>query len=125
MDKDIRDALNRSTYEVGKHILQFDCEHAVFPVGGDGSVCYCDTDYRAELMAEVLNEFKRIKALELQVSHLTMKLVAADRVMRTVDSLIQRNLMSARSQTGDARLDYGEPFKYEYDKDEDNDKAGT
>jgi len=51
-----------------------------------------------------------------EINHLKMKLIAADKVMLQLDDLIHRNKLNARSKVADARLDYGTPFEYEYNK---------
>lgn len=44
----------------------------------------------------------------------TMKLRAADKIVRVIDDMVQRKLIDERSALADARLDYGEPFTYDY-----------
>jgi len=62
LDK-MREVIEKTTYEVGKHTLQFQLSHAVFPKGGQSSLCYCDTEYRAQLIADLFNEVKEMKKL--------------------------------------------------------------
>ncbi len=45
---------------------------------------------------------------------LVIKLRAADKMAMVVDDYVDRKVIDARSAIADARLDYGEPFKYEH-----------
>jgi len=42
---------------VGKPDLQFECKWAVYPKGGESSICYCTDKKRAELVAKALKAF--------------------------------------------------------------------
>jgi len=44
-------------YEAAKRDLQFHCEWAVYPVGGESSICYCTDKIRAEFIAKALEAF--------------------------------------------------------------------
>ena len=44
-------------YEVAKHDLQFQCDHAVYRDGEDSSICYCTDEKRAELIAKALEAY--------------------------------------------------------------------
>jgi len=41
---------------------------------------------------------------------------AADKMAKAIDEAIKRGYIDARCAIADARLDYGEPFKYEFSK---------
>jgi hypothetical protein len=47
----------RRRYVPRKHALQFRCEWAVYPVGGDSSVCYVTDKMRARLVSLALTRF--------------------------------------------------------------------
>lgn len=55
------------------------------------------------------------KQLKTEISNLKFKLKGADKVMEQVDDAALYNRLSARSGIADARLNYGRPFKYEFD----------
>ena len=52
--------------------------------------------------------------LLLELTQLELKLISADILAMTTDVLIKRGVLGSRSLVADARLDYGEPWKYEY-----------
>lgn len=49
-----------------------------------------------------------------EIQGLLLRLRDADILAMTVDVLVQRGALDPRSLIGDARLIYGEPWKYEY-----------
>jgi len=51
---------------------------------------------------------------ELEVSQLRIKLRAADAMARVADDWVERGIINSRSALADARLDYGDPYTYEY-----------
>lgn len=51
----------------------------------------------------------------LRTLELMEKLVAADKVMRAIDKAVEGGNLDARIAITDLRLNYGEPFKYEFD----------
>ncbi len=54
------------------------------------------------------------KELRNEVQELSLRLQYADILAMTVDVLVQRGALDPRSLIGDARLIYGEPWKYKY-----------
>ncbi len=55
--------------------------------------------------------------LQREVFRLRIALRNADAMARAVDKLVERGALDARSLVADARLDYGEPWKYEFSGD--------
>jgi len=55
---------------------------------------------------------------ELKEAFVTMhqKLKAADAVMKNIDDQVIANRLNSRSGISDARLAYGDPMNYEFDK---------
>jgi len=51
---------------------------------------------------------------EGKLFEMKLKLEAADQVMMRIDDCVQRGILDARSRIADARLLYGDPFKYEF-----------
>ena len=45
-------------FEAAPSGVQFDCTHAVYPCGGQSSICYTTDERRARLVAEALNDFQ-------------------------------------------------------------------
>lgn len=59
----------------------------------------------------------RAEVPEIRELHVAqIKLRAADGMAKAIDTLVERGILDARSLAADARLDYGDPFKYEYAK---------
>jgi len=53
-----------------------------------------------------------------ELAGLELKLIDADFLAMTTDIAVKRGVIDARSRIADARLNYGEPWKYEYAKKE-------
>jgi hypothetical protein len=45
-------------FDIGKPIIKFTCDWAVYPVRSDSSMCYTTSKERAELIADALNKYK-------------------------------------------------------------------
>jgi len=55
-----------------------------------------------------------IEFLLSELSQLELKLIDADILALTTDIAVQKGVIGSRSLIADARLDYGEPWKYEH-----------
>ena len=47
--------------EFTKSMLNFHCEWAVYPKGGDSSICYCTDKFRASMIATALTSWWKSK----------------------------------------------------------------
>ena len=65
----------------------------------------------AEHMQKSFN--KGHEAGERRVAELELKMRAADALVRVIDRQTEIGLLGSRTSIADARLDYGQPFKYE------------
>lgn len=54
--------------------------------------------------------------MSADVTEMRLKLRDADAVMKLIDEWIVKGLLDPRSAIADARLDYGQPFEYEFTK---------
>ena len=70
-------------------------------------LCACSTDF-------LMKQLQRSTPQELEVSQLRIKLRAADAMARVADDWVERGIINSRSALADARLDYGDPYTYEY-----------
>lgn len=50
--------MSETHYEVGEHILQFECKHAVFHKKGETSLCYTSSEEMGKFIAASLDWFK-------------------------------------------------------------------
>jgi len=55
-----------------------------------------------------------LAASAAEAERLRTKLVAADILAATIDQQVQRKTLGSRSAISDARLQYGEPWQYEF-----------
>lgn len=60
------------------------------------------------------SSFAKPEPPRLNEHRMAIALRAADKMARICDDMIQRGSIDARSALADARLDYGQPFKYEW-----------
>lgn len=60
------------------------------------------------------NDNEEIQFLLLQLASLELKLKSADVMAMTIDLAIQKGKLDSRSLIGDARLEYGNPWEYEF-----------
>ncbi len=56
--------------------------------------------------------------IENENARMRLVLRAADKMARVIDDWVKRGLIDARSAAADARLNYGDPFTYEWSKPE-------
>jgi hypothetical protein len=47
---------------------QFECTHAIYPTGGQASICYVTSEQRARLIVAALNHFKESGKLDEWIS---------------------------------------------------------
>jgi hypothetical protein len=60
----------------------------------------------------IVEEAMAGKSKREDVLHMVSQLNAADALARAVDEAVSGGFIGSRSKIADARLDYGEPFKY-------------
>jgi len=58
---------------------QFECTHAIYPTGGQASICYVTSEQRARLIVAALNHFKESGKLDEWISSENTKLSDAPR----------------------------------------------
>jgi len=49
--------MKKYKYAPAKHLLQFQCPWAVYPIGGTSSLCYATNKFYARLISLSLNRF--------------------------------------------------------------------
>ena len=69
-------------------------------------------DYREAYKELQNNHNERIELLGRQIDGLKRNLKNADHVMKAIDNQVRSGTLDSRSKIVDARLNYGEPFKY-------------
>jgi len=96
-------------------------DHFCWKSGGDGdngeALMYMLDVYFEKLDARTEKDIIKAEPCEelcCEFFEMKQKLEDADKVMMQIDDIVKRNLLDARSGVADARLIYGEPFKYEY-----------
>jgi hypothetical protein len=52
--------------------------------------------------------------INIEKEKLLLKLYSADILVMTIDEMINRGVINPRSVIADARLNYGEPYQYEF-----------
>jgi len=73
-----------------------------------------ETKKQVEKIRRKYKDDKDMEFLILQLSSLETRLISADVMAMCVDVAIKRGLLDARTLIGDARLNYGTPWEYEF-----------
>ena len=75
-----------------------------------------ETKNRIKGMWEKYSDNKDVQFLLAEFVNLELKLIDADVMAMMIDIAIQGGRLDARSLIGDARLEYGNPWEYEFAK---------
>jgi hypothetical protein len=59
----------RSAFEVEPIYVRFECSHAVYPAGGNSSLCYVTSEQRGRLIAAALDAFNESGGLSEWLSN--------------------------------------------------------